>query len=89
MHADNEIAWTLVKPMMNNVLGIRHLLLFLIFPMSIIYLFFYLFFLFIFFYLFIFYLFICLFIYLFIYLFNHLFSIHVIHKSGKIYQIIL
>ena len=39
IHADNKIAWTLVKPMMNNVLGIRRLLLFLIFPMSIIYLF--------------------------------------------------
>ena len=65
--------------MMNNVLGIRRLLLFLIFPMSIIY----------FFYLFIYLIIYSQFIYLFIYLFNHLFSIHVIHKSGKIYQIIL
>ena len=72
IHADNKIAWTLVKPMMNNVLGIRRLLLFLIFPMSIIYFFFFIYY-----------------IYLLIYLFNHLFSIHVIHKSGKIYQIIL
>lgn len=41
IHTDNKIAWTLVKPMMNNVLGIRRVLVFLIFPMSIIYLFFF------------------------------------------------